>query len=226
MITLSKEQWIKLVFHSKSYPSVQRTPKCLSFFPKFININSNTFSFANVPTPPSVHYHVHVCQHFHKYFSKDFHLLSRRHSILTRRNVRLLKWHQMTDMQTSLPLLIVRPSILNPVIHFFTQLLTDKMKCLTSHTFALRIPFHLHSSTPSSKCRCNQCTNTIMNDMIHSISSHDLLGPSILTLPALYRCLDPSAPSLAQASPPRGPSLQSLDLPFSIATGPSSQALS
>ena len=72
----------------------------------------------------------------------------------------------------------------------------------------------------------NQCTNTIMNDMIHSISSHDLLGPSILTLLALHHCLGPSAPSLAQASPPRGPSLQSLDLPFTIATDPSSQALS
>ena len=87
-------------------------------------------------------------------------------------------------------------------------------------------PFYLHSSTPSSKCRCNQCTNTIMNDMIQYISSHDHFGPSILTLSALHRCLGPSAPSLAQASPPRGPSLQSLDLPFTITTGPSSQALS
>jgi len=67
---------------------------------------------------------------------------------------------------------------------------------------------------------------SFLNDMIHSISSHDLFGPSILTLLALHRCLGPSAPNLAQASPPRGPSLQSLDLPFSIATGPSSQALS
>ena len=46
------------------------------------------------------------------------------------------------------------------------------------------------------------------------------------TLPTFLRCFGPSAPSLAQASPPRGPSLQSLNLPFSIATGPSSQALS
>jgi hypothetical protein len=35
----------------------------------------------------------------------------------------------MTDMQTSLPLLIVRPSILNPVMHFSTQHLTGEMKC-------------------------------------------------------------------------------------------------
>ena len=58
----------------------------------------------------------------------------------------------MTDMQTSSPLLIVRPSILNPVMHFSTQPLTGEMKCPTSHTFALRIPFHLpkcwrHTST-------------------------------------------------------------------------------
>ena len=35
----------------------------------------------------------------------------------------------MTDMQTSLPLLIVRPSILNPVLHFSTQPLIGKIKC-------------------------------------------------------------------------------------------------
>src|SRR6185295_12708704 len=52
--------------------------------------------------------------------------------------------------------------------------------------------------------------------MIHSISSHDLFGPSILTLLALHRCLGPSAPNLAQASPPRGPSVRSLDLPLAI----------
>ena len=58
----------------------------------------------------------------------------------------------MTDMQTSLPLLIVRPSILNPVMHFSTQPLIGEIKCPTSHTFASRIPFHLpkywcHTST-------------------------------------------------------------------------------
>ena len=35
----------------------------------------------------------------------------------------------MTDMQTSLPLLIVRSSILNSVMHFSTQSLTSEMKC-------------------------------------------------------------------------------------------------
>ena len=35
----------------------------------------------------------------------------------------------MTDMQTSLPLLIVRPSVINLVMHFSTQPMTDEMKC-------------------------------------------------------------------------------------------------
>ena len=111
----------------------------------------------------------------------------------------------MTDMQTSLPLLIVWPSILNPVINFSTHLWSMKWNAL-GYTFALRIPFHL------LQCRCNTCTNTINNDMIHFISSCDHIGLSILTSLAFHRCLRPSAPSLAQASPPRGPSLQSLRL--------------
>ena len=61
----------------------------------------------------------------------------------------------MTDMQTSLPLLIVRPSILNPVMYFSTQPLTGEIKCPTSHNFALRIPFHL------LKCWCHTSTNSI-----------------------------------------------------------------
>src|SRR6185295_9816827 len=65
-----------------------------------------------------------------------------------------------------------------------------------------------------------------MSSSITLYEYSNLFGPSILTLLALHHCLGPSSPNLAQASPPRGPSLQSLDLPFSIATGPSSQALS
>ena len=111
----------------------------------------------------------------------------------------------MTDMQISLPLLIVRPSILKPVINFSTHLWPVKWNTL-GYTFALRIPFHL------LQCRCNTCTNTINNVMIHLISSRDHIGSSILTTLALHRCLCPSTPSLAQASPPHGPSLQSLRL--------------
>ena len=134
----------------------------------------------------------------------------------------------MTDMQTSLPLLIVRPSILNPVINFSTHLWPVKWN-------GLRLYLCLAHSIPllsfiffsfSFSCRCNTCTQQVTNDMIHFISSHDLIGTSILTSLALHRCLGPSAPSIAQASSPRGPSLQSLDLPFSIVTGPWSQALS
>ena len=48
--------------------------------------------------------------------------------------------------------------------------------------------------------------------MIHFISSGDLIGSSILTSLILHRCLRPLASTLAQASSPRGPSLQSLRL--------------
>jgi hypothetical protein len=94
----------------------------------------------------------------------------------------------MTDMQISLPLLIVWPSILNPVIIFSTHLWLVKWNAL-GYTFALRIPFHL------LQCRCNTCTNIINNDMIHFISSHDHIDSSILTSLALHRCFGPSVPS-------------------------------
>ena len=109
----------------------------------------------------------------------------------------------MTDMQTSLPLLIVWLSILNPVINFSTHLWPVKWNAL-GYTFALRIPFHL------LQCWCNTCTNMINNDMIHFISSRNHIGSSTLTSLAFHCCLHLAAPSLSQASPPRGPSLQSL----------------
>ena len=93
----------------------------------------------------------------------------------------------MINMQTSLPLLIVWPSILNPVINFSTHLWLVKWNAL-GYTFALHISFHLH-------CWCNTCTNMINNDMIHFISSCDHIGSSILTSLTLHCCLDPSAPS-------------------------------
>jgi hypothetical protein len=49
----------------------------------------------------------------------------------------------MTDMQTTFLLLIVRPSILNPVIHFSTQLLTGEMKC--PRIIPLPCAFHSNS---------------------------------------------------------------------------------
>jgi len=61
--------------------------------------------------------------------------------------------------------------------------------------------------------------------MIHFISSRDRIGSSILTLLTLHRCLGPSAPSLDQASPSHAvPRFKVSDLPFTFATGPSSQA--
>jgi hypothetical protein len=94
----------------------------------------------------------------------------------------------MTDMQISLPILIVRPSIINPVINFSTHLWPVKWNAL-GYTFELRIPFLL------LQCQCNTCTNMINNDMIYSISSRDHIGSSILTQLALHHCFDSSAPS-------------------------------
>jgi hypothetical protein len=94
----------------------------------------------------------------------------------------------MTNMQTSLPLLIVQSSILNPDINFYTHLWSVKWNAL-GHTFVLRIPFHL------LQCWCNTCTNMINNDMIQFISSRDHIGSSILTSLALHHCFGPSAPS-------------------------------
>ena len=94
----------------------------------------------------------------------------------------------MTDMQTSLPLLIVRPSILNPVMHFSTQPLTSEMKCP-------RLYLCLAHSIPSPPMLMQYMHQPITNDMIHFISSRDHVCSLILTSLALHRCFSPSAPS-------------------------------
>jgi hypothetical protein len=94
----------------------------------------------------------------------------------------------MTDMQTSLPLLIARPSILNLVINFSTQLWLVKWNAL-GYTFALRIPFHL------LRLLMQHMHQPITNDMIHFISSCARIGSSILTSLALHCCFDPLVPS-------------------------------
>ena len=109
----------------------------------------------------------------------------------------------MADMQTSLPLLIVRPSILNPVINFSIHLWPVKWKCP-------RLYLCLAHSIPSPPMLMQHMHQPLTNDMIHFISSRDLVGSSILTSLAFHHCLRPSTPNLAQASPPRGLSLQSL----------------
>ena len=115
---------------------------------------------------------------------------------------------------------MLRPSILSPIINFSTHLWPVKWKCP-------RLYLCLALSIPSPQCWCNTCTNQSLNDMIHFISSRDRIGSSILTSLALHRCLGPSAPSLAQASPSHAvPCFKASDLPFTLATGPSSQASS
>ena len=101
----------------------------------------------------------------------------------------------MIDMQTSLPLLIVRPSILNPVMHFSSQPLTGEMDYSTN--IPLPCAFHFISSDVDTTHAPTRSTN----DMIHSISSHDHIGSSILTSLALHHCFGPSAPSLCSSFP-------------------------
>ena len=111
----------------------------------------------------------------------------------------------MADLQISLPLLIVWPSILNPAINFSTRLWSVKWNAL-GYTFALCIPFHL------LQCQCNNAPTWSI--MIWSTSYHHVIilvhrsWPHLLfTIASVHRCQ-----VFAQASPPHGPSLQSLQL--------------
>ena len=96
----------------------------------------------------------------------------------------------MTDMQISLPLLIVRPSILNPVIKLLYTPMTGEMKCPIGYTFALRIPFHL------LLYRCNRCINTINNDMIHFI----IITWSYWFIDLDFTCFSPFSSSIGAKS--------------------------
>jgi hypothetical protein len=99
----------------------------------------------------------------------------------------------MTDMQTSLPLLIVRPSILNPVINFSTHLWPVKWNSYWIYLCLAR-------SIPCSPISIN----TITNNMIHFISSCDVfVHRSWLHL--LFTLA--LAPSHYSSIPPRGPVL-------------------
>jgi hypothetical protein len=83
--------------------------------------------------------------------------------------------------------------------------MTGEMKCP-------RLYICLVYSIPSPPVLMQHMHQPIQNDMIHFISSFDRIGSSILTSLAFHRCLCLLAPSLAQASPPCSPSLQSLQL--------------
>ena len=95
------------------------------------------------------------------------------------------------------------------------------MKCPTSYTFALRIPFHL------LQCWCYTSSN--LSEMIWSTSYHHvtlLVHRSwhhlLFTITLVHR-----RQVFAQASPPRAVHRsKASDLPFTLAIGPSSQALS
>jgi hypothetical protein len=79
MVTWSKSQWTKAVFHSKGSPIVRETSKQLLLC-KCANTTKWTSPCASVLA-------------FSQSFSKDFLLISPCHSILTHRKVRSLKWH-------------------------------------------------------------------------------------------------------------------------------------
>ena len=99
----------------------------------------------------------------------------------------------MTYMQTSLPLLIVWPSILNLVINFSTHQWLVQLKCP-------RLYLYVAYFIPSPSMLMRHMHQPITNDMIHFISSRDHIGSSILTSLALHCCFGPSALILAQAS--------------------------
>ena len=95
----------------------------------------------------------------------------------------------MTDVQTSLPLLIVQPSILNPIINFSTHLWPVKWNALQiylclAHSILSPLMLMQHMHQPWST-----------NDMIYFISSHYHIGSLILTSLAFHPCLRPSASS-------------------------------
>ena len=67
----------------------------------------------------------------------------------------------MIDMQTSLLLLIVWPSILNPVVHFSTQPLIDEIKCPTN----IPMPCAFHSISS-------------IVDATHAPTNHQIIWPT------------------------------------------------
>jgi len=124
----------------------------------------------------------------------------------------------MTDMQTSLPLLIVQPSIINPVINFSTHLWPVKWKCP-------RLYLCLVLSIPSPPMLMQHMHQPITKwyDPLHI----NMWSYWFIDLDLTYRCLGPSVPSIAQASLSDAVSrFKASDLPFILATGPSSQASS
>ena len=112
----------------------------------------------------------------------------------------------MTDMQTSLPLLIVRPSILNPVINFSTHLWPVKWKCPRLYLcLALSIP-----SPPMLMQHMHQPI-TKWYDPLHIITwPYWFIDLDLTCSSPLPRSI--GAKSCSSFTVTRGPSLQSLRL--------------
>jgi hypothetical protein len=64
-------------------PVTSSDPFCLHFFAELIHFNFNFSSFANVPTPLSVHHHIYVLVFLQSFLRSQL-LNSPHHSILTR----------------------------------------------------------------------------------------------------------------------------------------------
>jgi hypothetical protein len=112
----------------------------------------------------------------------------------------------MTDIQTSLPLLIVRPSILNPVINFSTHLWPVKWNAL-GYNFALRISI---PSLPMSMQHMHQHDQQ-WYDPLHIITwLYWFINLDFTCSSPLCRSID--AKSCSSFTVTRGPSLQSLRL--------------
>jgi hypothetical protein len=114
----------------------------------------------------------------------------------------------MTDMQTSLPLLIVRPSILNLIMHFSTQPLTGEIKCPRLYLCLA------HSiSSPSMLMHHMHQPITKWYDPLHIITWPYWFLDLYLTCSSPLRW-SISAKSCSSFTVTRGPSLQSLRLAF------------
>jgi hypothetical protein len=112
----------------------------------------------------------------------------------------------MTDMQTSLPLLIVRPCIINSVINFSTHLWPVKWKCP-------RLYICLAHSIPSPSMLMQHMHQPIIKwyDPLHIITWLYWFIDLDLTCSSLL-CWSISVKSCSSFTVTHGPSLQSLRL--------------
>jgi hypothetical protein len=127
----------------------------------------------------------------------------------------------MTNMQPSLSLLIVRSSILNPVMHFSTQPLIGEKKCPIDYTFALL--FHFISFNVDATH-----APTLINiwyDPLHIITwPYWFIDLDLTCSSTLLRSI--GAKSLLKLPRHVVYHFKASNLPFTLATRPSSQASS